>query len=137
VADSFQCTVVTPEQQVFDDQVKYASIPAWDGLIGLAPSRAPLLAKLGDGALRLDLAGGGSRWFFLAGGYAQMKNNRLTLLTNEALEATEVQAAEAEASLKEAQARVALTDEQVDTKLREVNRARTLKRIVNLADSKA
>ena len=78
---TFQCTIVTPQQPVLDKMVTYASIPAWDGQIGLAPKRAALLAKLGDGPLRLTDAHGNSSWFFLTGGFAQMKENRLTLLT--------------------------------------------------------
>lgn len=112
--------------QVLDADVTYASIPAWDGLVGLAPSRAPLLLKLGDGALRLDFVEGGSRHFFLAGGFAQMKDNRLTLVTEEAIPAQEIVRGEVEAAMREAEARVSLTDDEVKAKLRKINRGRIL-----------
>ncbi|HAI13510.1 MAG TPA: hypothetical protein DCM28_17515, partial [Phycisphaerales bacterium] len=51
MATSFQCTLVTPERQLVDQPVTYASIPAWDGLMGVEPQRAPLMIKLGAGAL--------------------------------------------------------------------------------------
>ena len=49
--ESFKCSVVTPEKQILDDQVTYASIPAWDGQSGIAPGRAALLVRLGIGTM--------------------------------------------------------------------------------------
>jgi F-type H+-transporting ATPase subunit epsilon len=88
--------------------------------------RAPLLAKLGDGPLRLDLAQGGSKWFFVGGGFAQMKDNKLSLVTAEARPAEEIVRTEAEASLKEAQARVAHTPDESTKRDRELRRARAM-----------
>jgi F-type H+-transporting ATPase subunit epsilon len=83
---SFQCTVVTPEQQAFDALVMQAIVPAHDGLIGILTDRAPLLVKLGTGPLRLDLPNGQKRTFLINSGVAQMKDNRLTILAKEAKE---------------------------------------------------
>ena len=126
MAETFRCSLVTPERQVLDEECGYASIPAWDGQLGLMHQRAPLLAKLGDGALRLDLASGATRWFHVGGGFAQMKDNRLSLVTGEAVAAEEVSRTDAEASLKEAEARQARTDEEVAKKQRSINRAKSL-----------
>jgi len=102
---AFQCTVVTPEQQAFDSSITQAIVPAHDGLIGILTDRAPLLVRLGTGPLRLDLAGGRSQYYFVDGGVAQMKDNRLTIVTGEAIgadqidyEAARVEFAEATAS---------------------------------------
>ena len=128
--DAFQCTLVTPEAQLLDEQVVYASIPAWDGLMGIAPQRAPLMAKLGDGVLRLDFAKGGSRAFFVGGGFARMKDNRLTLLAGEAVAATDIVGQDAQAALTQAQAMSGITDDQVAQKQRRVERAKTLLHLV-------
>ena len=103
MAGTFQCTLVTPEQQLLDDPVLYASIPAHDGQIGLAPGRAPLLVQLGDGALRLDFEEGGARWFFIGGGFAQMKDNRLSIVADEAVPAEQIVKTKAEEDMAEAQ----------------------------------
>jgi F-type H+-transporting ATPase subunit epsilon len=107
---SFACSVVTPEQQRFDGQVTQAIVPAHDGLLGILTNRAPLLVKLGLGPLRIDLPNGQHRHFFIDGGVAQMKNNALTILTNEATPASEI---DAEASRAEYNAAIArrITDE--------------------------
>ncbi|HEX4056042.1 MAG TPA: hypothetical protein VHX86_17400 [Tepidisphaeraceae bacterium] len=83
---AFSCVVVTPEQQILDESLTQAIIPASDGQLGILTYRAPLLAKLGKGRLRLDLASGQTRTFQIDGGIAQMKDNKLTILTPSATE---------------------------------------------------
>lgn len=136
MAGKFRCTLVTPEQQVLDGDVTYASIPAHDGQIGLMPGRAPLVAKLGDGALRLDFVDGGSRWFFVGGGFAQMKDNKLSLVADEAMPADQIVVAMTEADMKAAVAKVARTDEEIDKKLRAIDRARQMTAVHEKADGK-
>jgi F-type H+-transporting ATPase subunit epsilon len=82
---SFQCTVVTPEQELLDLKVNQAIIPAIDGLIGILTDRAPLLARLGKGPLRIDPESGTSQTYNIEGGVAQMKDNKLTILTRKAV----------------------------------------------------
>ena len=31
MATSFKCTIVTPSESLFDDEVTYVTLPAWDG----------------------------------------------------------------------------------------------------------
>jgi F-type H+-transporting ATPase subunit epsilon len=83
---AFSCVVVTPEQAILDESLTQAIIPASDGLLGILTNRAPLLARLGKGPLRLDLASGQRRTFQINGGIAQMKDNKLTILTTTAAE---------------------------------------------------
>ena len=123
---TFQCSLATPQEQVLDESVTYASIPAWDGQIGIAPMRAPLLAKLGDGPLRLDSADGGSRWFLLSGGFAQMKDNNLSLLSDEAQPAEQLTRQDAEHALEQARSDSAKTVEQVAEKQRQIERAKAM-----------
>ena len=49
---SFQCIVVTPEQEVLDAKVTQVILPADDGLIGILTNRAPMLARIGKGPRR-------------------------------------------------------------------------------------
>ncbi len=129
--DSFQCTLVTPQQQVLDEQVVYASIPAQDGLIGVAPQRAPLLVALGGGSLRLDDRDGNSRWFFVGGGFAQMKGNRLTLLTDEAVVAGDLDRQQVEEAFQSARSRGGVGEDEVDRRDRELGRARAMNRLLD------
>ena len=121
---SFQCTVVTPEAQAFDQTVTQVILPAHDGLVGILTGRAPLLVMLGTGPLRIDLADNSRREFFVEGGVAQMKDNKLTILTNEAVAAGDIDAEAARAEYAEASARVATDEKAYQDRQRQLQRAR-------------
>jgi F-type H+-transporting ATPase subunit epsilon len=127
---AFKCVLVTPEQQVLDEQITQAIVPAHDGLLGILTDRAPLLAKLGMGPLRIDLANNQKRYFFIDGGVAQMKDNKLTILTNEATPANEIDAEAARAEYNEAQARRATDEKTATDRERQMQRARAKQQLV-------
>lgn len=107
---TFHCRLITPAAKMLDDEVVYASVPAWDGLFGVLPDRAPIVAKLGLGNLRLDYpskgAGpGGSRSFLIDDGFVQMVGNRLTILAGTAVPVESITLSEAETELKQAESR--------------------------------
>lgn len=106
MATTFECSIVTPTEKVFGGQVTYATMPAWDGQIGVMAGRSPLLTRLGIGSLRLDFPEGGSRWYLIDGGFAQMQGNELTLLTEGATPAEKLKAGEADEEYNKASARV-------------------------------
>jgi F-type H+-transporting ATPase subunit epsilon len=90
--EPFKASLITPEAILLEASVVSAQIPAHDGLVGILNHRAPLLAKLGTGILRLDTAPGVSQRFMVSGGYAQMKGEELTILTTEAIPADKINA---------------------------------------------
>jgi F-type H+-transporting ATPase subunit epsilon len=106
MAKTFHCAIITPSEKVFDHEVTYASFPAWDGQHGAIAGQSPLLSELGIGSLRLDFPEGGSRWYLLEEGFAQVQDGTLTLLTNRATPAETLTLEEAEQELAEASARV-------------------------------
>jgi F-type H+-transporting ATPase subunit epsilon len=134
---SFQVVIVTPEQQVLDETVTQAILPAHDGQIGILTDRAPLLVKLGQGPLQLDLASGargaggagGTRKFYVEGGIAQMKDNNLTVVTQVAVPAEEINAETARAELAEATAQVATDQKSQEDRTRRMNRARAMQEL--------
>jgi F-type H+-transporting ATPase subunit epsilon len=121
---AFQCIVVTPDHQVLDESIVQAIVPAHDGKVGILTDRAPLLVKLGLGEMRLDLPGGQNKRFFVEGGVAQMKDNKLTILTQEATPAAQIDPESARAELAEAQARHATDAAGVEQRNKAVARAR-------------
>lgn len=84
---ALRCTVVTPDAQLFDDAVAGAVVPAHDGLIGIQPGHSPLLLRIGAGPLTLHQTGKADFNLFIAGGVAQVKDDVLTILTDQASEA--------------------------------------------------
>lgn len=112
MARTFRCSIVTPSAALFEGSVTYASLPAWDGQLGVMPGQSPILSRLGTGSLRLDLADGESRWYLLAGGFAQVQDDALTLLADTAIAAGDLSLESARAELAEANARVASGEDQ-------------------------
>ncbi len=108
------CRVVTPTQQLLDEPITHASIPAWDGLMGVLPGHAPMVAKLGTGELKLEFPkeshGGGDRSYYVSGGFVQIADDGLIVLADEAIPAEQLIAADAQAELAEAEARTVATD---------------------------
>lgn len=92
MADTYRCTLITPEQEVFTKQVTYVDLPAHDGQMGFEVRRAPALVKLGKGLLTVTEAGGAKTSMQIKGGFAQMKGDELSILTDEAKEPGAVEA---------------------------------------------
>jgi len=86
MAKTFQCSLVTPQRQELEGEATYANLPAHDGQLGVMADHAPMLVKLGSGPMRLDMAEGSARRFALDGGFAQMRQNKLILITERATE---------------------------------------------------
>ena len=78
--------VVSPERTLFEGEAVGAVAPAWDGRVGILPDHAPFMTLLAGGRLVLDLAGGGSREFYVVGGLLRVENDRVTVLAEKASE---------------------------------------------------
>lgn len=126
MAGSFHLSVVTPEREVLALDANFVVFPAYDGEMGILAHRAPLLAKLGAGLLRVDEAGGGKRRLFIAGGFAQMVDNKLTLLTEEALAPEKITVEAAKRSLAEAGKLPNRTDAENQRRAQALARARAM-----------
>lgn len=107
----FQCAIVTPSDAVLDTPATYASFEAWDGQRGVAPGASAFLTKLGTGLVTIMPADGKPRTFVLDGGFAQMEGERLTLLSERAMEGTGIDTAAATRELAEVNAKVTASNE--------------------------
>jgi F-type H+-transporting ATPase subunit epsilon len=120
--DTFQCSVITPERAVLETQATFVAFPAHDGEVGILPNRAPLLYKLGIGELRVESPEGNHK-LFVDGGFAQMVENRLTILTEAAKRIDEIDRAAAQRALEEARALPTVSDADFAARQRAVRRA--------------
>ena len=119
---TFTCTVITPESTVLNSQATSAVIPANDGEIGVLYNRAPMLCRLGVGVMRLETPAG-PRKLFIDAGFAQVLDNKLTVLTDAALSPEKIDAAATRTELEEARNRRAVTDEERETRQHDIARA--------------
>jgi F-type H+-transporting ATPase subunit epsilon len=75
--------LVSPEAVLYHGQATSVQVPAYDGLLGILPRHAPLLALLGRGTLTLKAASG-TRRFVVGGGFVQVRNNVVRVVAEEA-----------------------------------------------------
>ena len=123
--DKLRLIVVTPERTLLDEPVSALRFPLYDGDIGILPGRIPLIGRLGAGELHITTSAGETS-YFVDGGFVQVLGATVTLLTNRAILAKDLSAAEAEKQLAAALARVAKTDEEYASKFAEQQRARKM-----------
>src|SRR5882724_2597637 len=96
--------LVTPETTLLDEPVESLRFPLYDGQIGILPGRAPLVGRLGSGELRITTAGRVSS-YFIDGGFVQVKENVVSLLTDSAQLASTLDPRQAEDELQSVQHR--------------------------------
>jgi len=75
-------SVISPESVLFEGEVDSVVAPAYDGEVGILTGHAPLMALLGDGELRLG--GGAGRRFTVSGGFMQVLNDHVRVVTEKA-----------------------------------------------------
>jgi F-type H+-transporting ATPase subunit epsilon len=80
----FRVEVLTPEGEVFNDEVEMVSTRTTTGSIGLLANHTPILAMLDPAELRLYKTESEIVRFAQAEGYMQVANNRALLLVEEA-----------------------------------------------------
>jgi F-type H+-transporting ATPase subunit epsilon len=97
---TLQCTVVTPEGAILDIAADSVVVPAWDGEVGFLPGHARFLAKLGIGLLRVK-HDGKTEQMLVEGGFVQVADDRVTVLTDSATNPAEINLREAEWGLDE------------------------------------
>jgi F-type H+-transporting ATPase subunit epsilon len=78
-------SVISPEAVLFEGETDAVVAPAFDGEIGILTGHAPLMALLGKGLLRL---GGSAQRFNVSGGFLQVINNDVRVVTEQAAPAS-------------------------------------------------
>ena len=88
-ARALTCVVVTPERAVLDEPADFVALPMYDGELGVLPGRAPLIGRLGYGELRIR-RGADTQRFFVDSGFAQVRADVVTVLTQRAQRAEDI-----------------------------------------------
>jgi F-type H+-transporting ATPase subunit epsilon len=122
------CVVVTPEKKLMDEVVDFVALPLYDGELGVLPRHSPLIGRLGYGELRTKKGAETSR-YFVDGGFAQVRDDVVTVLTNRAIPATAIDPTAAALELETAHARVATNEHDQAEKAKAIARARAQIRI--------
>jgi F-type H+-transporting ATPase subunit epsilon len=98
----FPCEVLTPEGQVFSDEVEMVSTRTSTGSIGILANHAPLMAILDPTELRLYKSDSDVVKFAQGEGYLQVVDNSALVLVEEAADPDSLDRSDLESRLEEA-----------------------------------
>jgi F-type H+-transporting ATPase subunit epsilon len=99
----FTCEVLTPEGEVFNDEVEMVSTRTTVGSIGILAHHQPLLGMLDPTELRLYKTESDIVSFAQAEGYVQVSGDRVLVLVEEAIPVGEIDTAAFQEKLRRAE----------------------------------
>ena len=105
--------IVTPEAKVFFDDVEMVTLTGTEGEMGILPLHMPLMTQLVAGEI-IAQKNGENIFLAVGDGFVQVTGDRVSILTDMAIEADNIDEAKAEEARRLAEARLAqkITDEE-------------------------
>jgi F-type H+-transporting ATPase subunit epsilon len=85
MAETTQFELVTPERLVFSEAAEMVVVPGSEGLFAAMPRHAPFLSTLKPGVIEVYEGGKVIQRIFVAGGFAEVTPERLTVLAERAV----------------------------------------------------
>lgn len=120
---AINCVVVTPEATTVNTTAEFIALTLYDGELGIAPGHSPLIGRLGFGELRIR-SGGDVQRYYVDGGFVQVADNSVSVLTNRALPADKVDTAAAKKQIEAALKLPTHTDDLAQIRDRQLSQAR-------------
>lgn len=106
------CEIVTPERLLYKGEASFVAAPAAGGEIGVLPQHSPFVSTLKAGEIRIKTAGSKeAQRFVIAGGYVEVKDNRVIVLADHARDVFDVDTKAVQERLDKALAKLAETEE--------------------------
>ncbi|MCY4388831.1 MAG: F0F1 ATP synthase subunit epsilon [Desulfurellaceae bacterium] len=103
MADILHLRLVTPERLLLDEEVDEVTAPGMVGEFGVFPDHATFLSSLQPGRLSYK-QNGHTQSLAVSDGFAEVMDNLMTVLCTEAAYANEIDAAQAQEAVREAEA---------------------------------
>jgi F-type H+-transporting ATPase subunit epsilon len=96
MAMTIHVDIVSAEGEVFSGMAEMVYAPAEMGEVGIAPRHAPLVTRLQPGEVRVDEGNGKEMLdFYVSGGLLEVQPHMVTVLTDTAIRATDLDEAKA------------------------------------------
>jgi F-type H+-transporting ATPase subunit epsilon len=103
-------------------------VPGFDGELGILPDHSPLISQLKTGVLSYRL-GGDRKQMHVSGGFVEVLADRVSVLSDVAEKAEEIDLERAQRAREQAEKRLASRGDDVDFSLAELKLQRALARI--------
>src|SRR5438046_2091523 len=103
MAATLRLEIVTPEMTAYSEDVEMVTLIGSEGELGVYPKHGPSLTTLKPGELRV-LKGGRETYLAVGEGFVEVTGTSVSVLTDLALEASQIDTSAAEAAVARAQA---------------------------------
>jgi len=111
MAETTEFELVSPSRLVMSDPVEMVVVPGVEGDFGVLPRHAPMLSTVRPGVIDIHEGGSVRLRLFVAGGFAEVTEERCTILAEEAFPLEEVTAEAARERLQSARDDLAEAEE--------------------------
>ncbi len=89
---TFNLTIVSAEQKIFEGEVKQIQATGVEGELGILPGHTPLLTAIKPGIVKFTLQDGNEEVIYVSGGFLEVQPNIVTVLADVAIRGSELDA---------------------------------------------
>ena len=114
MAGNIRLEVVTPEQQVVNEEAQIVMAPGTEGEFGVLIGHTPFMTSLRTGTLRYRDTSGTERYIFVSGGFAEALPTKVTVLAESAERRRDIDVERARQAMERAQQRLSAAQADID-----------------------
>lgn len=100
---TIRCDIVSAEEEIFSGDVSLVVATGELGELGIAPRHAPLITRLKPGQVRVVMENGDEQFFYVSGGILEVQPQVVTVLTDTAIRAKDLDEAAVKLAKEEAE----------------------------------
>lgn len=126
--EGLRLEIVTPDKVVLQADVDYVGAPGVDGEFGVLAGHISLLAALSIGGMYYK-QGTQTHWAFVSGGFAEVADNKVTILAEAAELAEQIDVSRAQQAYERAKARLDALKPEIDIVRAQLAMRRALSRL--------
>lgn len=111
---SFTCDIVSPDARLFSGEAGFVVVPGAVGEMGFLKGHVPVVSVLADGEMRIceDVGDSNPQRFIIQGGYVQVAGDRIIILADRAVNASDIDVNAVRDELASIEARIAEMSEE-------------------------
>ncbi|ATI01021.1 F0F1 ATP synthase subunit epsilon [Alcaligenes faecalis] len=106
--------VVSAEESIFSGEAKFVALPGEAGELGILPGHTPLISRIRPGTLKIVMDDGSEEHIFVAGGILEVQPGKVTVLSDTAIRAQDLDEAKALEARKHAEEALRNTKDKAD-----------------------
>jgi F-type H+-transporting ATPase subunit epsilon len=103
MATTIRCDIVSAEAEIFHGEATMVVATGEEGELGIVPRHAPLITRLKPGQVRVIMTSGEEQSFYVSGGILEVQPQVVTVLTDTAIRAKDLDEASARKAKDEAE----------------------------------